>query len=227
MTFAIPTQALHEGLSPSDYFGDPATIAASSSSVTQLPSHENPERLAATAKAEIVDAAAPRDPVTPESKHRKGKVRRLQTLAEFIEFIDSAPTHSLVVIKFFGHTCPLCRKIEMKYKKMAHYYSPAPIQFAEIESKVHPELFRTLGIDTFPHIQIYRNGQCVASHGTERDTTFEPMVKDTIDRELCMTLDDWDAFLTAFAAPIQASTDQLNQLRTMLHSSSTVPSSSA
>ena len=198
-TIAIPTKALQEGLSPNDYFGDPATIAA-----TRVINAEPTTTV----------------PANSESKNRNGKVQRLQSLAEFLDVIDSAPTYSLVVIKFFGNSCPLCRKIEMKYKKMAHYYSPAPIQFAEIESKVHPELFRTLGIDTFPHIQIYRNGQCVASHGTERDTTFEPMVKDTIDRELCMTLDDWNAFLTVFATPIQASTDQLNRLRTFLDSSS-------
>ena len=68
----------------------------------------------------------------------------MKSLAEFLDVIDS------VVIKVFGNSCPMRRKIEMKYKKML----------------------------------------------------------DTIDRELCMTLDDWNAFLTVFATPIQASTDQ-------------------
>lgn len=143
------------------------------------------------------------------------KVHRLQSLDDFLNYIDSAPQDSLAVIKYYANSCPLCKRIELKYKKMSRFYQTAPIQFAEIEKTAHPDLFPTLGVDTYPYIQIYRNGQCVAAHGTESDKTFEPMVNDTIQRELLMEPGDWESFLTAFAAPIQASTNKVNTLRTL------------
>eukprot|EP00977_Amphora_coffeiformis_P028746 scaffold36845_cov168-Amphora_coffeaeformis.AAC.4 len=144
------------------------------------------------------------------------KIMGLKTLQDFLDFVDNAPPDSLSVIKFYGKSCPLCKRIEMKYKKMAHFYQKAPIRFAEVEKTVHPDLCSTLGVDRFPYIQIYRISQCVASHGTESDKTFGPIVNDTIQRELMMRPEDWDAFLTAFAEPIRRSTDKLETLRSML-----------
>ena len=144
------------------------------------------------------------------------KIIVLNSLQDFLDFVDNAPPDSLSVIKFYGKSCPLCKRIEMKYKKMAHYYQKAPIRFAEVEKTVHPDLCSTLNIDRFPYIQIYRNSQCVASHGTESDKTFGPIVNDTVQRELMMRPEDWDAFLTAFAEPIRRSADKLETLRSML-----------
>lgn len=190
------TRRRHSSLlqsSPSDYFGDPATKSLA------------PEISSATVDLPGTDAS------TTTTAPSSGKVQRLHSLSDFLDFIDSAPTDTLVVIKFFGNSCPLCRKIEMKYKKMARDYKS--IAFAEIEKTAHPDLCKILGIEALPFIQIYRNGQCVASHGTESDKTFEPIVKDTINRELAMTPEDWNSFLTTFAGPIQASADKLDYLR--------------
>lgn len=148
------------------------------------------------------------------------KVQRLQSLDDFLNYIDSAPQDSLLVVKYYANSCPLCKRIELKYKKMARFYQTAPIQFAEIEKTAHPDIFPTLGVSTYPYIQIYRNGQCVAGHGTESDKSFEPVVNDTIQRELQMTTDDWDSFLSAFAGYIQASAAKMDALRAMQSSSS-------
>jgi len=142
------------------------------------------------------------------------KVHTLKSVDTFLSFIDDAPKDSLVVIKYFGESCPLCRKIEMKYKKMARFYAKAPIRFGEVGRRgAHKELFPTLGVNVYPHIQIYRNGQCVAAHGTESDVTFEAVVHDTIQRELAMTSEDWESFLTAFAEPIGQATQKLEDVR--------------
>jgi thiol-disulfide isomerase/thioredoxin len=92
------------------------------------------------------------------------KVQRLQSLDDFLGYIDAAPQDSLAVVKFFAKSCPMCKKIEIKYKKMSRFYQTAPIQFAEIEKTAHKDLFPTLGVETYPYIQIYRNGQCVWPH---------------------------------------------------------------
>lgn len=141
------------------------------------------------------------------------RVLSLKSLDEFLEYVDQAPQDSLSVIKFYSKSCPLCKRIELKYKKMAHVYQKAPIRFAEVDKAIHPDLCNTLGVDRFPFIQIYRNGQCVASHGTESDKTFGPIVNDTIQRELCMRNEEWEAFLTSFAEPIRQGAEKIQKLR--------------
>ena len=149
------------------------------------------------------------DPAAPSPQRILG----LESLHEFLAYIDEAPKDSLSVVKFYAKTCPLCRKIDVKYKKMALFYQTAPIRFAQVDKRIHPELCNTLGVDRFPFIQIYRNGQCVASHGVDSDRQFGPLVHDTIQNELAMRNSDWDAFLTAFAEPIRQQTETLQRLR--------------
>ena len=101
----------------------------------------------------------------------------------------------------------------MKYKKMAHFYQTAPIRFAQVDKAIHADFCTILGVDRFPFIQIYRNGQCVASHGTESDKTFGPIVNDTIQRELLMRSEEWEAFLTTFAETIRQGSEKMQTLR--------------
>jgi len=156
----------------------------------------------------VVDQAQPQPPKT--------KIDSLTSLDTFLDYIDNAPRDSLVAVKFYGKSCPLCKRVALKYKKMAKIYSQAPIAFAEIEKTVHPNLFDTLQVTTFPYLQIYRNGQCIASHGTESAPRFESIVHDTIQQFLRMQAnDDWDSFLSAFAGLIQKSTENLQTARDM------------
>lgn len=154
----------------------------------------------ATTTADVATTTAPR-------------VLPLQSLDDFLDYIDSAPADSLSVIKFYSRSCPLCKRIEMKYKKMAHVYQNAPIRFAQVDKAINADFCTILGIDRFPYIQIYRNGQCVAAHGTDSDKTFGPIVNDTIQRELSMRQDEWDAFLTAFAEPIRQGSERIQNVR--------------
>ena len=151
-------------------------------------------------------------PPPPPPPH---KIISLKSLEDFLDYIDDAPKDSLSVVKYYAKSCPLCRRIEVKYKKMAHFYQKAPIRFAEIEKTAHPDLSTTLGVDRYPFIQIFRNGLVVASHGTESDKTFGPIVNDTIQRELMMGKEDWDAFLTTFAEPIRQISDKVQELRSL------------
>ena len=143
------------------------------------------------------------------------RIDSLPSLDGFLQYIDEAPRDSLVVVKFYGKSCPLCKRVALKYKKLARYYSTAPMQFAEIDKTAHPGLFETLQVTTFPYLQIYRNGHCVASHGTQTAQMFERIINDSIHRFLSMTPEQWDSFLTAFAEPIRQSTENLQRLRSM------------
>ncbi|KAL7562853.1 hypothetical protein ACA910_002470 [Epithemia clementina (nom. ined.)] len=141
------------------------------------------------------------------------KVDRLTSLEAFCDYIDNAPKDSLVAVKFFGKSCPLCKRVALKYKRMAQFYAMAPIQFAEIEKTVNPQLFDSLEITTFPYLQLYRNGQCIASHGTQSESMFERIVHDTIQHFLLMQGDHWESFLTSFAEPIGKATRNYQTMR--------------
>lgn len=167
-------------------------------------SHRQPTSLAVSSTDNVSTVPPPPASIQIDS---------LPSLEGFLDYVDGAPQDSLVVVKFYGKSCPLCKRVALKYKKLARYYSTAPIQFAEVDKTVHPDLFETLAVTTFPYIQIYRNGQCVASHGTQTAQMFERIINDSIYNFLTMQSEQWDSFLTAFQEPIQASTDNLNTLR--------------
>jgi hypothetical protein len=96
---------------------------------------------------------------------------------------------------------------------MAKHYATAPIQFSEIEKTVHPTLFDTLQITTFPYLQIYRNGRCIASHATVSESVFERIVSDTVQQFLGMSEPQWESFLTDFAEPIDNATRNYESMR--------------
>lgn len=168
---------------------------------------------AVTADSLDVSSGSPGTATTVDVPFKK--VQRLKSLDAFVELIDQAPKDTLVAVKFYGKSCPLCQRVALKYQKMARYYSLADIQFAEIEKTVHPQLFDTLQITTFPYLQIYRNGQCIASHGTESATMFERIVHDTIQQFLSMSPTHWQSFLTNFQVPIDKATNHFVTMRTI------------
>jgi thiol-disulfide isomerase/thioredoxin len=156
----------------------------------------------------------PRAAATKTTTRKKtGPIETLDSVADFLKYLDDAPQDSLCVVEFYGKNCPLCKRVALKYKKIANTYSKDGVRFAQMEHPANKPVMDVLGIRHFPFLHVYRNGQCVAAHGTESDTTFEGIVKDTIQRELDMTDVDWNNFLTAFAGHIQQGTARLDQLR--------------
>ena len=161
----------------------------------------------------VANTPPPSSPPPPPSKI---SIDRFDSIGSFLTAIDTAPQDSLVVIKYYSTSCPLCKRVALKYKKLARFYSTAPIRFAEMPKNAETAtLFDTLkdDITTFPFLQIYRNGQCIASHGTQTASMFERIVNDSIYRFLTMPPDQWPQFLTAYQNNIQKVTDKINQLR--------------
>jgi Thioredoxin len=145
-------------------------------------------------------------------------IQTLESVSNFLNYIDHAPRNSLAVVEFYGTNCPMCKRVSLKYKKIAKTYSPYGVMFAEMANHHHAasqnkHIMDVLNIRKFPFLHVYRNGQCVAAHGTESSATFEAIVTDTIERELSMSEQDWDEFLSAFSRHIQQGTDQIHQLR--------------
>jgi hypothetical protein len=105
----------------------------------------------------------------------------------------------------------------LKYKKMAHRLAstdtPVPIKFISVETTANPKIIEKLGVKKFPFLQIYRNGECVASFGTGPAHNFQSIVGDTIEQKLKMSVEDWEAFRKEFQSEIANSIDNLEFLR--------------
>jgi thioredoxin-like negative regulator of GroEL len=161
--------------------------------------------------------------VNTSTPPKKKIIQTLESLPDFLNYIDRAPRNSLAVVEFYGVNCPICKRVSLKYKKIAKTYSSSSqyggvVLFAEMEHPANKRIMDVLGIHKFPFLHVYRNGQCVAAHGTESSSTFEHIVTDTIQRELTMSEQDWDEFLAAFDRHIQQGTDKIDQLRQELAS---------
>ena len=155
--------------------------------------------------------------VTPSLVSTTTTISSLTSLDDYFNLIENTPKDSLVVVKYYAKVCPLCRRVAPKYKKMARMYQQQqqPIHFCEIEKSVCPTLFDTMQVTTFPFIQVFRNGLCIASHGTQSLSTFEPIVKDTVQHFLNMNQNEqhWNAFLTTFQEPIAKATSNLDTMK--------------
>lgn len=152
------------------------------------------------------------EPVLPEptmdtSKSRTANVVELiSTTSDLANFIRGNPEENdLVVVKYYAHYCKICQRAGMQYKKIATEYPN--LSFGKVESMVFPDsanTLRSLGVSKFPFVQIFRNGQCVASFSTGPSHLFVKRVRDTIDTCLRRTPDEWNSFLSDFATEIES-----------------------
>jgi thioredoxin-like negative regulator of GroEL len=124
-----------------------------------------------------------------------------------------ANNQEFVVIKYYAHYCKICQRAGMQFKKIATEYPN--VSFGKVESMVFPDsanTLRSLGVSKFPFVQIYRNGQCVASFSTGPSHLFVKKVRDTIDTCLKRSPDEWDAFLSEFANEIESNRQAREEL---------------
>ena len=153
--------------------------------------------------------------------------------------------NDLTVVLFFAHYCKLCHKMNITYKKLAYQYgsngndnanasqrpSPPPaavVKFTRFEtSPLTKEQLTSLGITRVPHVQMYRNGICVASFstrsaivndirggddedaddaaagGSKKQFLLEIQLRDTIDTCLSRSILEWNTFLSTYNKEIQ------------------------
>eukprot|EP00533_Pseudo-nitzschia_delicatissima_P001382 CAMPEP_0116102420 /NCGR_PEP_ID=MMETSP0327-20121206/13339_1 /TAXON_ID=44447 /ORGANISM="Pseudo-nitzschia delicatissima, Strain B596" /LENGTH=300 /DNA_ID=CAMNT_0003594457 /DNA_START=95 /DNA_END=997 /DNA_ORIENTATION=+ len=168
--------------------------------------------------------APPKTSQTQRTKRQtpKSPVTTVESIEELLAVMDchqdtitTQEDCEMTLILFHAHYCKICQRATMQLTKAAREYPM--VNFAKVESKVIPEPssdnLRTLGISKFPFVQIYRNGDCVASFSTGPTHMFMRKVRGTLD--LCLERDEdcWEGFSTEFASEIQGNRDARNQLR--------------
>jgi len=84
---------------------------------------------------------------------------------------------------------------------------------ARSSSILSPETLRSVGVDKFPFLQIYRDGKCVASFSSGPIHLFEKNLVTTINNCSDRNEEQWEQFLTEFDEPIQSNVNAINVIR--------------
>ncbi|GKY97993.1 hypothetical protein MPSEU_000757400 [Mayamaea pseudoterrestris] len=120
-------------------------------------------------------AAIPKPPMVSVPRHASCRIRDLDGRADYDDFVSSPNDDRLSVILFHASWCKTCLKILQQYKKMATQVADhvdiesndvirqGSLRLAQLEYSKHTELCQELGIVKLPTIQLYRNGEQLAS----------------------------------------------------------------
>jgi len=161
--------------------------------------------------------------VTPKKKNvsNKSPVTVATTIEELLNIMNGysdtdSSSSSMTLILFHANYCKICQRAVMQLTRAAKEYPS--VHIAKVEASIFPnpksatEKLKSLGVSKFPFVQIYRNGQCVASFSTGPTHMFMRRVRDTLD--LCLSRDDtcWNNFATEFSVDIQANRLARNNL---------------
>jgi thiol-disulfide isomerase/thioredoxin len=142
----------------------------------------------------------------PSSRKRTNSVKLLTTTRDLLNVMqgDASPD-KLVVVKFYAHYCKICQRAGIQLKKVAGEYPD--IDFCKVECLVIPDTantLRSLGVTRFPFVQIYRQGQCVASFATGPSHLFVKRIQATLDECQKRTESEWDQFVETLSTEIQS-----------------------
>eukprot|EP00591_Stephanopyxis_turris_P001892 CAMPEP_0195522646 /NCGR_PEP_ID=MMETSP0794_2-20130614/21007_1 /TAXON_ID=515487 /ORGANISM="Stephanopyxis turris, Strain CCMP 815" /LENGTH=213 /DNA_ID=CAMNT_0040652449 /DNA_START=203 /DNA_END=844 /DNA_ORIENTATION=- len=97
-------------------------------------------------------------------------VKEITSAEDFLEFLGE--DSRLVVVKFHASWCTACRRLDARFRKVAHDYGDqidavnnygdvedGPVRFCAIEYSRNEKLCRTLGVERIPAIHMYRKGE--------------------------------------------------------------------
>jgi len=129
---------------------------------------------------------------------------------------------STVVIMFHSHFDPSCVRAQHKFRKIAserqQTTTPSSCTMARIEASILPDkILQSLGIERYPHIQIYRSSrhsekggegtidtkECVASFSIPRSFLFSRMLHESLDAIDQRTPEEWAEFYSQHREQIE------------------------
>ena len=144
------------------------------------------------------------------------KIQSLSSRQEFFDLIDDPEHHQdngLILIKFYSTSCPICQRLQIRDRKLIHYYRTAPnLRFAQLAKPADPELVDAL-VRQFPTYAVFRRGRCVAMVAVNAVSEMEPKLHATLQAELRMTEEEWDDFMIQYASQMEETDRILQELR--------------
>ena len=143
------------------------------------------------------------------------KIQSLSSRQEFFDLIDNPEHHDngLILIKFYSTSCPICQRLQIRDRKLTHFYRTAPnLRFAQLAKPADPELVDAL-VRQFPTYAVFRRGRCVAMVAVNAVSEMEPKLHATLQAELRMTEEEWDDFMIQYASQMEETDRILQELR--------------
>eukprot|EP00547_Thalassionema_nitzschioides_P009915 CAMPEP_0194227282 /NCGR_PEP_ID=MMETSP0156-20130528/42778_1 /TAXON_ID=33649 /ORGANISM="Thalassionema nitzschioides, Strain L26-B" /LENGTH=219 /DNA_ID=CAMNT_0038959761 /DNA_START=17 /DNA_END=676 /DNA_ORIENTATION=+ len=148
--------------------------------------------------------------VTKKEESSISNIRKLTGFSDLRSTLAAAPQNELTVVSFHASYCRVCRRAQIKYKKVVSI-APEKVQFTSFEaSKIPAADLKSLGVFRFPCIQVWRNGQCVESLNPGASFSYIPKVMESIDKGLERSRTEW----LDIAPQLQASQEALERLCT-------------
>ena len=147
---------------------------------------------------------------SPQQTPFQTPVQTFTTIAECLDAMDRITPDavetetSMTVVLFFAHYCKLCHQANIPYKRMAYKNSQEEsqrVRFTRFEtSAMSPRQLKLLGVTKVPFLQIYRNGDCVASFSTK--WKLGESLRDALSIIEKRNAEDWNQFFHQFAGEI-------------------------
>jgi hypothetical protein len=118
----------------------------------------------------------------------------------------SSTTKEPLVVLFHSHFEQACFRAQRQYKRIAGQPQYQRIfSFTRIERSVLSDsTLHELGIERYPHIQVYRDGNCVASFSIPQTYIFTKMVGDSLDAIRNRTPREWQDFVQLHRSEIDS-----------------------
>lgn len=121
----------------------------------------------------------------------QGPLKTVTQPLQLLRVIDEAPTDTLTVILYHSHFVEACRHAQHQLRSVIDYYG-GRVEFARVEETVlRNDDLMALGVDRYPYIQIYRNGELVSAFATGPSYMFKKAVFDSIDGLLNRSEAEW------------------------------------
>lgn len=126
-------------------------------------------------------------------------------LVEAVRATRGSDTPSLVVL-FHSHFVQSCVRAQRQYRRIAEQpHRRGRFVMTRVERSVLSDsTLKDLGIERYPHVQVYRDGICVASFSVPQTYFFTKLVGDSLDAIASRTPEEWSDFVRLHRQDIDA-----------------------
>lgn len=145
-----------------------------------------------------------------------GEIRTLTSATQLVDVVDlSRRRGCIVVVMFHSHFVQACNRAQHHFRRMAENSAANEgVVFARIESTAMSESsLRSLEVERYPHVQMYKDGKCVASFSVPQTYTFRTIVWNSLDEVKRRQPNEWQRFYRESAQDIERNQDALNGIR--------------
>lgn len=142
-----------------------------------------------------------------------GGIQTLASATQLLDAIDQSEERPTMVM-FHSHFEPACVRAQHQYRRISGSPVGDDMTLTRLESSVLSESFlKSLGVERYPHIQIYKSRKCVASFSVPQTYVFRSLVTNSLEEVKQRQPEEWDTFYRKFENEIQEKQAALEFIR--------------